>query len=53
MDDGAKVGPGLKLSTNCFSYSECLLLVKVLYDNFKLKATIQSAGLPNQYHIYI
>jgi hypothetical protein len=53
MDDGSKVGSGLKLSTNSFSYSDCLLLVKVLFDKFKLKASIQSAGVPNQYVIYI
>ena len=53
MDDGSKVGKGLKLSTNAFSYSDCVLLLKVLNDNFSLKATIQSAGAPNQYHIYI
>jgi len=56
MDDGSKVGKGLKLSTNAFNYSDCLLLVKVLHDNFNLKATIQSAGareLKPQYHIYI
>lgn len=53
MDDGGKVGNSLKLSTNSFTYSDCLLLVKTLYENFKVKATIQSAGVPNQYCIYI
>ena len=59
MDDGCRAGLGLKLSTNSFSYSDCLLLVKVLYDNFNLKASVQSAGAPAanslnpQYVIYI
>jgi hypothetical protein len=56
MDDGGKVNQGIKLSgpaTNSFSYSDCLFLVKVLYDNFKLKASVQSSGVPGQYHIYI
>ena len=53
MDDGSKTMDGLKLSTNSFSYSECILLVKVLYDNFNLKTSIQSAGVENQYVIYI
>jgi ubiquinol-cytochrome c reductase cytochrome b subunit len=53
MDDGSKVGSGLKLCTNSFTYTECMLLVTVLYENFTLKATVQSAGVPNQYHIYI
>lgn len=53
MDDGGKVNQGLKLSTNSYTYSECLLLVRVLYDNFKLKASVQSAGVSDQYIIYI
>lgn len=53
MDDGCKSGSGLKLATNSFTYSENLLLIKVLYDNFKIKANVQSAGIINQYHIYI
>lgn len=53
MDDGGRVNQGIKLSTNSFSYSDCLFLVKVLYDNFKLKTSVQSSGVPGQYHIYI
>lgn len=53
MDDEAKVGKGLKFSTNSFTYNECLILIKVLYVNFKIKASIQSAGSNNQYIIYI
>lgn len=53
MDDGTKVSKGLKLCTNSFYYSDCVLLVKVLNDNFSLKSSIQSAGAPNQYNIYI
>jgi len=53
MDDGGKVGSGLKLATNSFSYSDCMLLTKVLFDNFNIKATVQKAGVANQYHIYI
>jgi ubiquinol-cytochrome c reductase cytochrome b subunit len=55
MDDGTKVSSGLRLCTNAFTYSECLLLVKVLYNNFLLKATIQLAGNKSrdQYVIYI
>ncbi|KAG0122317.1 homing endonuclease [Tuber indicum] len=37
-----KVSKGLKLCTNSYSYSDCLLLVQVLHSNFGLKATIQS-----------
>ena len=53
MDDGGKTGSGLKLSTNSFTYLECIKLVQVLFDNFNLKASIQSAGVPSQYIIYI
>lgn len=53
MDDGSKVGKGLKFSTNSFTYDECLYLVNVLYKNFNLKASVQSAGSENQYIIYI
>jgi ubiquinol-cytochrome c reductase cytochrome b subunit len=56
MDSGVKAsvaeGAGLKF-TNCFSYSDCLLLVQVLHKNFGLKATIQSTGVSSQYRIYI
>jgi ubiquinol-cytochrome c reductase cytochrome b subunit len=55
MDDGSKVGKGLKLCTNSFSYEECLLLKNVLDHNFSLKVTVHSAGFLNkdQYVIYI
>jgi ubiquinol-cytochrome c reductase cytochrome b subunit len=55
MDDGSKVGKSLKLCTNSFSYSDCLLLANCLCDNFSIKATIQLAGAKSkdQYHIYI
>jgi len=53
MDDGSKVSKGLKLCTNSYSYSDCLLLVQVLHSNFGLKATIQSTGASSQYIIYI
>jgi ubiquinol-cytochrome c reductase cytochrome b subunit len=53
MDDGAKLGKSLKFSTNSFTYDECNRLVAVLYKNFNLKASVQSAGVKNQYIIYI
>jgi ubiquinol-cytochrome c reductase cytochrome b subunit len=53
MDDGGKVGSGLKLSTNSFAYSDCLFLTKLLFDKFNLKSSIQSTGVKNQYNIYI
>jgi ubiquinol-cytochrome c reductase cytochrome b subunit len=53
MDDGCKLGKGFKLSTNSFTYNECLLLVKTLSDNFSIKANVQLAGAKDQYIIYI
>ena len=53
MADGSKVGGGLKLCTNSFSFADCNFLVTLLYNNFNLKASVQSAGAKDQYHIYI
>lgn len=53
MDDGSVSSKGLKLDTNSFTYDECLRLTVVLNTNFKLKSSVQSAGVPNQYVIYI
>jgi len=53
MDDGGKVGSGLKFATNSYSYSDCLFLVKILHDKFFIKASVQSAGVKDQYLIYI
>ena len=53
MDDGSKSGSSLKLATNSFTFSECLQLVKVLYDKYNIKASVLSAGVENQYVIYI
>jgi hypothetical protein len=53
MDDGAKVSKGLKFSTNSFTFEECVRLTNTLYNNFNLKASVQSAGTENQYIIYI
>ena len=53
MDDGAKVGKGLKFCTNSFSYNECLILIKALNDNFNIKSSVQLAGAKDQYIIYI
>jgi len=52
MDSGVKSSGGLKF-ISCFSYSDCLLIVKVLQENFGIKVIIQSTGLPSQYYVYI
>lgn len=53
MDDGGKVGSGLKLATNSFKYSDVLYLKDVLQKKYNLKLSIQKTGKENQYHIYI
>lgn len=53
MDDGSKVGKGLKFSTNSFTYKDCLVLVNALSDIFSIKSSIQGAGAKDQYIIYI
>lgn len=53
MDDGCRMGQGLKLATNSFTFSDCLRLTQVLYDLYGIKATVQKAGAPQQFHIYI
>lgn len=52
MDSGVKSSQGLCF-VNIFTYSDCALLVKVLHNNFKLKASIQSTGISSEYRIYI
>ena len=45
-------GAGLKF-INCFSYSDCLLLVQVLHKNFGRKEPIiGSTGASSQFRIY-
>jgi ubiquinol-cytochrome c reductase cytochrome b subunit len=53
MDDGSKVGKGLKFSTNSFTHKSCLILVNVLNEKFNLKSSIQNTGTKDQYIIYI
>jgi hypothetical protein len=53
MDDGSISSKGLKLSTNSFTYEDCLFLTTILLANFNIKATVQLAGIPNQFIIYI
>ena len=53
MDDGARVGSGLKFCTNSFTYEDTIRLVLVLNKLYGLKSSVQSAGHLNQYIIYI
>ena len=53
MDDGGKVGQGLKLATNSFKYEDILYLTNILNFKYKLRCSIQKTGIDNQYNIYI
>ena len=53
MNSGCQSGKGLVLKTNSFTYSECILLNKVLYENFTIKSSAQPTGKENQYHLSI
>lgn len=53
MDDGSRVGSGLKLSTNSFTFEDTTRLALLLNQLYGLKSSVQSAGHLNQYIIYI
>lgn len=53
MDDGCKASSGLKIATNSFTLQEVEFLCKVLNNKYQFEAKPHSAGVPNQYVIYI
>ena len=53
MDDGSKSSAGIKISTNNFSYNEVKILSFFLNNKYNLSTNLHSAGVPNQYVIYI
>ena len=53
MDDGSRSGKGLKLSTNCFTYEENLVLANILRKKYFLKISIHKTGYVGQYSLYI
>jgi ubiquinol-cytochrome c reductase cytochrome b subunit len=55
MDDGSIVSSGLKIATNSFNQSEgeVQMLCLILKRKYNLNASIISAGVLNQYNIYI
>lgn len=53
MDDGSRVGSGLKLCTNSFSFEDITGLTLVLKELYGIISSVQSAGVPNQYILYI
>jgi ubiquinol-cytochrome c reductase cytochrome b subunit len=53
MDDGGIVSSGLKLATNSYTLADVEFLCEVLHNKYGLIATVNSAGVSNQYCIYI
>jgi hypothetical protein len=53
MDDGGRVGYGLKLATNSFTFEDCTRLTIVLFKLYGIKSSVQSAGVSGQHHIYV
>lgn len=51
MDDGSKHSSGYYLHTNCFTYKDHLLLVKILKHNFDLNSSIHKSK--DSFTIYI
>lgn len=51
--EGDRVGKGIKFYTNSFSYEDSLLLSKTLFDKYNLHTSVQSAGVKNEYIIYV
>lgn len=50
---GTRCGKGLKLSTDCFTFEDCTRLCLVLYDLYRIKASVNSAGRPGQFCLYL
>jgi ubiquinol-cytochrome c reductase cytochrome b subunit len=53
MNDGGAVSYGLKIATNNFTLIEVNLLCEIINRKYGLKARPGSAGVANQYIIYI
>lgn len=53
IDDGRRLGAGLKFSTNSFTFQDCTRLTLILSNLYNIKSTVQSRGVPNQYIIYV
>ena len=53
IDDGARVGKGLKLCTNSFTFEDTTRLTIVLHELYSIKSSVQSVGVKDQYIIYI
>lgn len=53
MDDGAKIGNGFKFCTNSFLKEDIEILAKALLNKYGIQTAIHSAGVPNQWVLYV
>ena len=53
MDDGSRLGPGIRIPTNNFSYKEVEFLCNILFKKYNLIATIHTGGQDKGYVLYI
>lgn len=53
MDDGDRVGKGLKLATNSFTFEDSLRLTQVMLNLYGIKSTVQKTGVEGEYNIYV
>lgn len=53
MDNGSFQSPGIKLTTQGYTYKECCLLQNALFEVFNFKVSINKSGIPHSYYIYI
>ncbi len=53
MDDGGKIGSGLKLATNNFTLKEVEYLILLLKNIYNIDSTMHKTGSDNQYNVYI
>lgn len=52
MDDGMKAGPGLRLCTESYSYSDIIILIEMLKNKFQIKSSPQKRS-NETWRIYI
>nr|YP_010714076.1 hypothetical protein P2X57_mgp26 [Fuscoporia gilva]WDD39639.1 hypothetical protein [Fuscoporia gilva] len=53
MEDGSKLGSGVRIATNNFTLEEVQFLCDVLYKKYNLTATAHVGGKNNSYVLYI
>lgn len=53
MGDGSKASAGCKQSTNSYTKSDCDKICYILKTKFNIYSSVNSAGVPNQWVIYI